>query len=59
MLKNQPNRIIIASEMRWDIMNKNILVSTAFLCSIWNNHNTDLFKIEFGYLLASNKFLEA
>lgn len=41
MLKKQSRPSIITSEMRWDLMNQNVLVSTAMISALWKKHNKD------------------
>lgn len=41
MLKKLFRPSIITSEMRWNLMNQNVLVSTAMISALWEKHNKD------------------
>lgn len=41
MLKKANKSYIITLEMRWNLMNQNVLISTALICSMWDKHNKD------------------
>lgn len=41
MLKNRKNNDTITLEMRWNMMNQNVLVSTAMISTLWEKHNKD------------------
>lgn len=40
-MKNQAQNAILTSEMRWDLMNQNVLISTAMISALWERHNKD------------------
>lgn len=50
MLKIKENYIIITSEMRWNLMHPNVLVSTAMISSIWEKQHKDSLDIMLPFL---------
>lgn len=50
MLKKQEITVIIASGMRWNLMNQNVLVSTAMISALWERHNKDTLDLMLPFL---------
>ena len=50
MLKKLKIMGIITSEMRWNLMNQNVLISTALVCSLWDNHRKDTLDLMMPFL---------
>lgn len=50
MLKKHERIDIIASGMRWNLMNQNVLVSTAMISALWEKHNKDTLDLMLPFL---------
>ena len=50
MLKKHGKHYIIISEVRWNLMNANVLISTAMICSLWDTHKKDTLDLMIPFL---------
>lgn len=50
MLKSDKRTCIITSEVRWNVMNSNVLISTAMISTIWDKHHKDSLDVMMPFL---------
>ena len=55
MLKKGKNRDIIDLKVRWDIMNNNLLISTAMLSAYWEKEKKDILAFKYRRILLRRK----